>query len=394
MGKEITGLVPSELWRHFYALTQIPRPSKHEDAALDYCASVGKSLGIEVVRDSVGNVILRAPASLGYEHLAPVILQGHADMVPQKNHNVKHDFLVDAIQTHVADGWVRAEGTTLGADNGIGVSAALAVLSDASVKHGPIEVLVTREEETSMYGANALRPGLLHGRFLLNLDSEQEGVFSVGCAGGVDVEATFKGALVATADEDIAFDVRISGLKGGHSGMDINLGRANANKLLVRFLKFAAANYESMLSEISGGDMRNAIPREAHAVLTIDSEDKEDFIEAVEEFEDMFRAEYSTTEPNLRFYAEPVPTPSHVIDEMTADDLINALQACPNGVSRMSADVPGLVQTSANLAIVQSQGERIVVKLLLRSSVDTEKDDLVSSFESIFRLAARVCFRH
>lgn len=387
MADNITKLKPEGLWNCFHELTQIPRPSKHEDKALQHILEFGQRLGLEARRDNAGNVIIRKPATPGMENRKGVILQGHADMVPQKNADKKHDFLTDPISTIICDGWVKADNTTLGADNGIGVAAAMAVLADKSLRHGPIELLVTRDEETSMAGATALQPGELNGKILLNLDSEQEGEIYIGCAGGLDVNALFRYASVQTAEDDIAIKVTINGLNGGHSGMDIALGRANANKLLFRFLKFAAANYEAMLADVHGGDMRNAIPREAYAVLTIDSEDKDDFFEAVEEFEDMFRAEYQGVEPNLSFTAQLVSKPATVMDEMSADDLINAVHGCPNGVIRMSPDMDNLVETSSNLAIVDSSNGQTKVQFLVRSSIDTAKDDIASSIESICRLA-------
>ena len=387
MGKEITQLKPQGVWENFYALTQIPRPSAHADNALNYIKEYAQKLGYESFRDECGNTIIRIPATKGMENRKGVIMQGHADMVPQKNANKQHNFQTDPIQTIIDNEWVRADGTTLGADNGMGVAAAMAIMTDKEAQHGPLEILVTIDEETSMLGASQLKSGILKGDILLNLDSETEGEVYIGCAGGLDLNAKFRYAEVETAEDDIAIKVKISGLHGGHSGMDIGLGRANANKLLFRFLKYAAANYEAMLSEVHGGNMRNAIPREAYAILTIDSEDKEDFIEAVEEFEDMFRDEYSATEQTLSFTAEVVEKPQTVMDEMSADDLINAIHGCPNGVMRMSDEMENLVETSSNLAIVDSNNGIIDVKILIRSSVDTAKDDVASSIESIMRLA-------
>lgn len=387
MGKEITALQPQGVWNNFFALTQIPRPSAHANQALEYIKNYAQQLGYEAFRDECGNTIVRVPATPGMENKKGVILQGHADMVPQKDDHTKHNFETDPIETIIDNGWVHANGTTLGADNGMGVAAAMAILTDKDAVHGPLELLVTIDEETSMVGASGLKSGLLNGDILLNLDSETEGEVYIGCAGGLDVSAKFRYAQIETAEDDIAIKVKLSGLHGGHSGMDIALGRANANKLLFRFLKFAAANYEAMLAEVHGGNMRNAIPREAWATITIDSEDKEDFMEAVEEFEDMFRDEYSSTEQNLSFTAEVVEKPSKVMDEMSADDLINAIHGCPNGVMRMSAEMEGLVETSSNLAIVDSHNGTTDVKILVRSSVDTAKDDTASSIESIMRLA-------
>ena len=376
-----------ELWRHFSELNKIARPSGHEQGALDYIAKVGRAAGCEVISDPKVGVIIRAKATAGRENDPAIILQGHADMVPQNDPDVKHEWTKDPIETEEVDGWLKAKGTTLGADNGIGISAALAVITDKSVSHPAIEILATREEETCMGGANALQAGVLRGKILLNLDSEEEGEIYIGCAGGLDVDATFKGTKVETADTDIAIKVSLSGLRGGHSGMDINLGRANANKLMARFLKFAAANYESMLADVQGGNMRNAIPRDATAVLTIDSEDEEDFMEAVVEFEDMFRSEFAETEPGLTFTAEKVETPSTVFYEETTDDLINALQGSPCGPLKMSATVAGLVETSVNLAMVKTEGDEIKVVFLIRSSVESEKEDVASTIDSIYKLA-------
>lgn len=387
MGKEITQLEPQTLWSNFYSLTQIPRPSKHESKVLDYIADYGRQLDLEVLRDSVGNVIIRKPASCGMENRRGVILQAHADMVPQKRSDSKHDFKKDSIETILDGNVVRANGTTLGADNGIGVAAAMAVLADKSLQHPPLEVLITTDEETGMTGAFGLQPDILRGEVLLNLDSEEEGELYIGCAGGVNVTSTFRYSKIETASDDIAVKVVVSGLQGGHSGLDINRGRANANKLLFRFLKFAVANYEAMLVEVNGGNMRNAIPREAYAVLTIDKEDKNDFIEAVEEFEEMFREEYADSEPDISFDTKIAERPSMVMDEMSADDLINAVQGSTNGVVKMSSSVENMVETSTNLAIVETLEETIRVKYLVRSSIDCAKDDVVSSLESVCRLA-------
>lgn len=382
----LLSLEPRALWEQFRQLTLIPRPSGHEAAALDYVESVGRNLGCEVFR-SGGNVIIKAKATPGFENRKTVILQGHVDMVPQKDDASAHDFLCDPIATRIVDGSVFATGTTLGADDGIGVAAALAVIADPSVQHGPLEILVTREEETCMGGAKALEPGKLDGSILLNLDTEEWGGLCIGGASGIDVNVAFHTTQVETADTDVAVRLVIEGLRGGHSGMDINLGRANANKLMARFLKFAAANYESMLVDFNGGNMRNAIPRSATATVTIDEEDYDDFIEAVDEFEDMFRSEFASTEPQLSFHASKVELPPTVIDEMTADDLINALQAAPNGVIKMNPDMPGMVQTSSNLAIVSTKPDQITVHFLVRSSIESERDDVVSSIDSVFRLA-------
>ncbi len=387
MSNDITLLEPSALWKSFYQLTQLPRPSKKEGKAIDYMVTFGKQLGFETIKDEVGNVIIRKPASKGMENRKGVILQSHIDMVPQKNRDKIHDFENDPIETRIEDGWVTANGTTLGADNGIGVAAIMAVLQDNTLKHGPIEALITMDEETGMTGANALKPGLLNGEILLNLDSEDEGELYVGCAGGTDANISFAYTPVAVPNDHLAFKLSLIGLKGGHSGLDISRGRANANKLMFRFLKYAVANLEARLASIEGGNMRNAIPREAVAVITIPNDMGDELLDALEEFEEIYREEYNGTEPKLSFTGEAIEKPSTLIDEVIQDDLINAIQACPNGVMRMSNDVPGLVETSTNLSIVKSDQTSIQVKCLIRSSIDTAREDVESSIESVFRLA-------
>lgn len=387
MSNEITKLSPRGLWESFYQLTQIPRPSKKEGKAIDFLEDFGKSLGLETIRDEVGNVIIRKPATTGMEDRKGVILQGHIDMVPQKNSDKVHDFETDPIETLIEDGWVTADGTTLGADNGIGVAAGMAVLKANDIAHGPVEALFTMDEETGMTGANALKPGLLQGDILLNMDSEDEGELYVGCAGGTDANIEFKYADEAVPEGSVAYKLSLAGLKGGHSGMDINIGRGNANKLMFRFLKYAVANLEVRLASIDGGSLRNAIPREAFAVVTLPAANADELIEALEEFEDIYKAEYNGVEPSISFTAEKTDMPASLINEVVQDDLINAIQACPNGVIRMSNDMEGLVETSSNLAIVKSDNGVIEAKCLIRSSVDTAKEDVESSIESTFRLA-------
>lgn len=262
MNKEITALEPQLLWQHFYQLTQIPRPSKKEAQAIRYVEDFGKRLGLETITDKVGNVILRKPATPGYEDRKGIVLQSHLDMVPQKNSDTQHDFEKDAIDTYTVDGWVKARGTTLGADNGIGAAAALAVLEDDGLVHGPIEALFTIDEETGMTGANNLQSDVLKGDILLNMDSEDEGELYVGCAGGSNANMVFTFREDAVPKGHVAYQLKLTGLKGGHSGMDINTGRANANKLLFRFLKHAVAELDARLSSVDGGSLRNAIPRE------------------------------------------------------------------------------------------------------------------------------------
>ncbi len=393
MNDEIAKLSPQGLWENFYKLTQIPRPSKKEGKAIDFIEEFGKSLGFTTIRDEVGNVIIRKPATPGYEDRMGVILQSHIDMVPQKNSDKVHDFETDPIETYIEDGWVTANGTTLGADNGIGVAAAMAVLQSTELEHGPIEALLTMDEEAGMTGANGLKAGLLEGDILLNMDSEDEGELYVGCAGGSDANIKFNYTESEVPAGSVAFRLAITGLKGGHSGLDINIGRGNANILMFRFIKFAVANLDARLASIDGGSLRNAIPREAFAVLTVPADNADDLLESLEEFEDMYKAEFGNVEPNLSFVGEKVDLPASLIDELTQDDLINGVIAAPNGVMRMSTDMEGLVETSTNLAIVKSSNGVVDVKCLMRSSVNTAIEALESKMESVFRLAgAEVTF--
>jgi len=393
MNKEILELSPKLLWNHFYQLTQIPRPSKKEEKVIGYVKNFGKKLGLETITDEVGNVIIRKPASAGYENRKCVVLQAHLDMVPQKNSDKNHDFEKDAIETYIEDGWVKANGTTLGADNGIGAAAALAVLEDDNILHGPIEALFTIDEETGMTGANNLQGGVLKGDILLNMDSEDEGELYVGCAGGSDANMVFTFRQNDVPDEHVAYKLKLTGLKGGHSGMDISTGRANANKLLFRFWKYAITHFKVRLSSVDGGSLRNAIPREAFAVITVDKNEVQNLESAIKQFEDLYSSEYEQVEPGLSFSAEPVDLPSFVMEEIIQDDLVNAIQACPNGVIRMSNDMEGLVETSLNLAVIKSDDNKVVVNALLRSSVDSAKADLESALESLFMLAgAKVWF--
>ncbi|TAJ14056.1 aminoacyl-histidine dipeptidase [Marinilabiliaceae bacterium JC017] len=387
MSNEISKLEPKLLWESFYQLTQTPRPSKKEQQAVEYAENFGKSLGLETIKDEAGNIIIRKPATPGMEDRKGVIFQGHIDMVPQKNSDKVHNFETDPIETMIEDGWVTADGTTLGADNGIGVAAAMAVLKATDLEHGPVEALITIDEEAGMTGANALKPGLLQGDILLNLDSEDEGELYVGCAGGSNANIKFTYEEESVPAGSVAFKLSLTGLKGGHSGMDIVLGRGNSNKLMFRFLKAAVASVGARLASIDGGSLRNAIPREAFAVVVVPQENENEFLELLAQMEQIFKGELSMSEPTLKFVADKTDMPAFVINQVVQDDLINGIQACPNGVIRMSDAMEGLVETSSNLAIVKSENKEIRIKCLLRSSVDTAKDDVESSIESTFRLA-------
>jgi dipeptidase D len=383
----IQQLEPKALWHHFHALTQIPRPSGKKEQIGLFLENFGKSLNLETILDQSGNIIIKKPATKGLEKHKTVILQAHMDMVPQKNSHVTHNFETDPITTHIKDGWVLAENTTLGADNGIGLAAAMAILASTDIEHPAIEVLVTAEEEVGMHGAFGLQPGMLQGDILMNLDSEDEGELYVGCAGGIDADISFRYKEEAIPEGDIVLKISLTGLKGGHSGVDIHLQRANANKLMFRFLKEAVREYEARLASINGGSLRNAIPREAFAVITVPEEGVEDVIEFVNYCNKLFKEEYQYTENNIHLDIEQIPLPSGLMPEQIQDDLINSVTACPNGVFRFLDKLPSVVETSNNLAIIRSNGESVVIRCLIRSSFDSRKDELASMVESIFSMA-------
>ncbi|WP_165022471.1 aminoacyl-histidine dipeptidase [Dysgonomonas sp. ZJ279] len=387
MSKEITSLKPQRLWEHFYELTQIPRPTAQMSQVTKFVCDFGKSLGLDTKQDKVGNVLITKPASAGMESTPTVILQSHLDMVPQKNSDVKHDFTKDPIDAYIDGDKVKARSTTLGADNGIGVAAMMALLEDKGLKHGKIEALFTIDEEVGMTGAFGLEPGFLTGSIMLNLDTEEEGELCVGCAGGADVNASFQYKDVEVPEGDVAYKISLIGLKGGHSGGEIHLGRANANKLMFQFLKDAVRDYEVRLSSIDGGSLRNAIPREAFAIVTIPQEDTQDLIDLVNEYEDIYKEEYKATEPNLIFKAEKTELPETLIPEEIQDSLINAVVACQNGVISMLTSFEGIVETSTNLASVKSSPGLVEAKMLARSSSETRKDEICSALESAFALA-------
>ena len=384
---DIRQLQPTAVWQNFYNLCQVPHPSGKRKEVGEFVMNFGKALGLETLQDETGNVLIRKPAYPGMEDHDGVILQAHLDMVPQKNNDTVFDFETDAIRAYIDGEWVTADGTTLGADNGIGVAAAMAVLADKSLKHPPLEAFFTVDEETGMFGAFGLQPNFLQGKILLNMDSEDEGELYIGCAGGVDGNITFRYFETEVPDGDVAVKITLTGLNGGHSGLNINLQRANANKLIFRFLKDAVSNYEARLAAIDGGNMRNAIPREAVAVVTVPAEGVEDLMDLVHDYEALFLTEYAGVEKTLSFTAEQVELPSGLIPEEVQDDLINAITACPNGMMRYIQDMPDVVETSNNLSIVKSDGEKIYVATLTRSSVESRKEELASMIESVFTMA-------
>ena len=384
---DIRQLEPKALWQHFYSLTQVPRPSGKKEPIATFLEDFGKSLGLETLRDEIGNVLIRKPATPGMENRKAVVLQAHMDMVPQKNSHVAHVFETDPIQAYIDGDWVTAKDTTLGADNGIGVAAAMAVLESKDIPHPAIEMFITVDEETGMFGAFGLQPNFLKGDILINMDSEDEGELYVGCAGGLDANISFAYNEVEVPDGDVALKISLTGLKGGHSGVDIHLQRANANKLMFRFLKDAVAEYEARLASIDGGSLRNAIPREAFAVITVPAEGVEDIIDLVNELEELFIEEYKGVENNITFSVDQVELPTGLLPEEVQDDLINGVTACFNGVFRFIPELPTVVETSNNLAIIKSNGKSVELKSLIRSSVESRKEELASQIESAFVLA-------
>lgn len=385
---EILSLTPETVWKYFYDLTKIPRPTGQMEEVTRYVIDFGKSLNLETVQDKVGNVLIKKAATKGYETSKTVILQSHLDMVPQKNSDVVHDFSKDAIKTYIDGEWVKARSTTLGSDNGIGCAMMMAVLADNSLEHPSLEALFTIDEEVGMDGANGLEKGFLKGSKMINLDTEEDGELCIGCAGGRDANITFDFKPDNAIDEgDIAYKVILKGLKGGHSGVQIHLGHANANKLMNRFLKEVVSNYEARISSIDGGSLRNAIPRESFVVLTIPEQLSEDLIDLVDEYEQLFREDFLGIESGISFKAERVDMPKSLLPVEIQDDLINAVEACSNGVISFLADFPGVVESSLNLALVKSREKDIEIKLLIRSSSESRKDWICSSVESLFSLA-------
>lgn len=383
----ILQLAPQNVWKHFYSLTRIPRPSGHVEQVTEFLVNFGKELGLESFTDEVGNVIIRKPATPGMENRRGVILQAHMDMVPQKNNDTVHDFTKDPIETWVDGEWVKAKGTTLGADDGLGVAAAMAVLEAKDLKHGPLEVLITKDEETGMYGAFGLKEGTLKGDILLNLDSEQEGELYIGCAGGIDITASLEYKEEAPADGFVARKLTLKGLRGGHSGLEINEGRGNANKLLARVVHDLLVEFDCQLASFEGGNMRNAIPREAHAILLFNPDDMEGLDDYIKEYEAQINSEYETIESNVSLKIEAVEVPATVVPEEIQDNMINILMACQDGVMRMIPTVPDTVETSSNLAIVIIAGGKAEVRILARSSCDTMKDFLADSLAACFSMA-------
>ena len=385
---DIKNLNPQCIWKNFYALTQVPRPSGHLEKVQQFLLDFGQQAGVEAFKDPAGNIVFRKPASAGMENRKGIILQAHMDMVPQKTPESNHNFETDPIEPWIDGEWVKAKGTTLGADNGIGVAAIMAIMEDKTLKHGPINALITRDEETGMYGANELPEGELQGDILLNLDSEHWGKFVIGSAGGINVTATLDYQEVDTDPEDAAVRVTVKNLRGGHSGLEINEGRANANKLLVQVVREAIAEAEARLASWQGGNMRNAIPFKAEAVLTLPKENVAILKDMAEDWKETFNDEFKLIEPQgVEVIVEEVATPAKEVPVEIQDNLIDAIFACHDGVIRFIPAYPSVVETSSNLAIISIGEGKARIQILARSSREDMKDYIVKTLESCFNMA-------
>ncbi|ADQ80543.1 aminoacyl-histidine dipeptidase [Paludibacter propionicigenes WB4] len=381
-------LEPKALWNFFHEINQIPRPSKKEEHVIAYLKSFGENYNLTTKVDAAGNVLISKPATKGFEDRTAIILQAHMDMVCEKNSDIDFDFETDAIQAYVDGDWVKAKGTTLGADNGIGMSMMLSVLSDDSLLHPAIECLFTVDEETGLTGAFALEPNFLTGKILINLDSEDDGEIFVGCAGGIDTTAVLSYQADPTPENYFAFSVSIKGLKGGHSGDDIDKGLGNANKILNRFLWTLNGQMDLRLSNFDGGNLRNAIAREATATACVPFSEKERVRILFNHFTNDIENEKGSVEPKIRLELESETLPEKLIDKKTSDALLDALYACPHGVIAMSPDMPGLVETSTNLASVKMQdNQTILITTSQRSSVESSKYDIANQVKAVFSLS-------
>ncbi|MDF9829182.1 aminoacyl-histidine dipeptidase [Parabacteroides sp. PF5-6] len=385
---KITDLKPEIVWKYFHEVTQVPRPSKKEGKIIRYLEDFAKQYNVAIKKDEVGNILMMKPATPGYENLPTVILQSHMDMVCEKNSGKDFDFDNDPIQTVIKGEWLYADDTTLGADNGIGMAAELALLAADDIEHGPIECLFTVDEETGLTGAKALKEGFMTGEILLNLDSEDEGELFIGCAGGKDTQAVFTYTPEEAPKDKLYFRIGVAGLNGGHSGGDIHKGLGNANKLLIRFLYLLKKKHPFVLAEIDGGNLRNAIAREAYAVIGIPSEAKEAVRVMLNTFAADVANELKHADPKVQFSMESGDQPAFVIDADTTERLILSMHACPHGVIAMSHDLEGLVETSTNLASVKmKEGHTLVIGTSQRSSIDSSKEAIANTVVAVFQLA-------
>ena len=387
MGSVLGHLKPELVWYHFEEICKHPRASKKEEKIAQYVVSVGERLGLQTEKDKFGNIVIRKPATPGYENRKAVVLQGHIDMVCEKNRDVEHDFDNDPIYPYIDGDWVKAKGTTLGADNGIGVACALAVLESKDIEHGPLECLFTLDEETGLTGASSLKKNWLKADILINMDSEDLGTIFIGCSGGKNTAATFKAKLEKAPRNYSSYELKVAGLKGGHSGLEIQVGRGNAVKILNRAIWSYSQENNIRLSEINGGNKHNAIPREAFAVVLVPKNDEKKLKKFVAKYNETVKSEYAAVEPDLVVSMEKHSAPEKVMDEKTQKHLVNALYAIPHGVIKMSNDIPGLVETSTNLAVVETSGKNINIVTSQRSPVYSQNVDITNMVTAVLKLA-------
>ncbi|MFK3975426.1 aminoacyl-histidine dipeptidase [Shewanella vesiculosa] len=383
----LTQLYPQPLWQWFEQICAIPHPSKHEHALSQHIQQWAKAQGLAIVEDKVGNLIIRKPATAGMENCKIVVLQAHIDMVPQKNADKVHNFETDPIEAYVDGDWVKARGTTLGSDNGIGMSSALAVLGSKDIKHGPLEVLLTIDEEAGMTGAFGLEAGYLDAEILINTDSEQEGEIYMGCAGGVDAQISVPMSWQAPEQSNASFSLTMSGLKGGHSGVNIHLGRGNANKLLARFLFKYSDELALELVSFSGGSLRNAIPREANVQFMLPVENIDALKQAIESFQALVREELAVADPGMLLSLAAIDAPTKVMGEEAQNTLIDLLHACPNGVMRMSDEVEGVTETSLNIGVISTEDESVEILCLIRSLIDSGREEVTGMLTALSNLS-------
>lgn len=386
--KVLSNLEPKVVWDYFEDICQIPRPSKKEEKIIKFLLDFGAKHNLPTKRDEIGNILISKPATPGKENVKTVVLQSHIDMVCEANEGTEHNFDTDPIQPYIDGEWVKAKGTTLGADDGIGVAAQMAILTSTDIEHGPIECLFTVDEETGLTGAFALQPGFFDGKILINLDSEDEGELFIGCAGGIDTLATFEYDQEKVPENHVGIKISVTGLNGGHSGDEIDKGLGNSLKIMTRFLWNASNEFDIRIGVFDGGKARNAIPREAFAHITVHKDEKNELIQLFNDFIPAIKGELEITEPKLTLIIEDTDLPQFIIDEDTQFALINGLYACPHGVYAMSLAIEGLVETSTNLAAIKFiENNQIFITTSQRSSIETAKFDIASKVESVFRLA-------
>ncbi len=386
MSAAIRQLEPKELWNYFADLNAVPRASKKEEQVIAFMMTFGESLGLQTIKDEIGNVIIKKPASSGMEDRQTVVMQSHLDMVHQKNNDTVFDFATEGIKMIINGDWVEAEGTTLGADNGLGVATIMAILASKDIEHPPIEALFTIDEETGMTGALGLKGGLLSGTIMLNLDTEDDRELTIGCAGGVDVTAKGDYELMDIIEGFESYKICVKGLSGGHSGMDIHKGKGNANKLMNRLLYTCSKDFDLRIVSIDGGGLRNAIPRESNAIVYLKKDQLDSVKERIEYLSTQIQDEHQTTDPELQIELTQTEASGKVLYPLFQNNLMRAIYSCPNGIYRMSPDIDGLVQTSNNLARVLVEDGKYEILCLTRSSVDSEKEDLANAIHSTFNM--------